>query len=88
MSDSKKNRSRGGGRLLDQVPVGRTYRVESVDDHSPCALRLNALGFLPGREVRLAREAPLGDPIAVDLGGARVGLRRSDARAVRVCHVD
>jgi len=58
--------------------------VESVDEDCPFLIRLCSLGFLPGRKVRLARVAPLGDPIAVDLCGQRIGLRRMEARAVRI----
>ncbi len=74
----------GGAGFLDELPKGWEGMIDSVDDASLSGLRLGSLGFLPGRQLRLARVAPMGDPIAVDIGGQRVGLRRADARAVRL----
>ncbi|MGE9290108.1 MAG: FeoA family protein [Puniceicoccales bacterium] len=69
---------------LDQLPLGYECEISSVDDACPSATRLSSLGFLPGQILRLARVAPLGDPIAVDLGGQRIGLRKVEARAIRI----
>lgn len=71
-------------RSLDQLPLGYECEIGRVDEASPSAVRLSSLGFLPGQILRLARVAPLGDPIAVDLGGQRIGLRKVEARAVLV----
>ena len=46
--------------------------------------RLMALGFLPGGEIRVVQVAPFGDPIAVELNGWRVSLRREEASLVEV----
>jgi len=47
--------------------------------------RLFSLGFFEGMHVRLLHEAPLGgDPIAVDIEGHMVALRRSDAAHIIV----
>lgn len=70
--------------FLDQLPRGWEGEIDSVDDGSLSGLRLGALGFLPGRLLKLVKVAPMGDPIAVDIGGQRVGLRRADARVVRL----
>ncbi len=71
-------------RSLDQLGVGCVATVAGVDDDSVSSARLGVLGFLPGRLLKLARTAPLGDPIAVDINGSRIGLRRADARSIRV----
>ena len=75
---------REGFESLDRLPVGCECCIESVDYGCPSALRLCSLGFLPGRRLRLARVAPLGDPIAVDVCGQRICLRKLEARAVKV----
>tara|TARA_R100000027_G_scaffold32582_1_gene23866 strand:- start:5265 stop:5552 length:288 start_codon:yes stop_codon:yes gene_type:complete len=73
-----------GLRSLDQLPLGYECEIHSVDHRSASAVRLSYLGFLPGQILRLARVAPLGDPIAVDLGGQRIGLRKIEAQAVQI----
>jgi len=43
-----------------------------------------ALGFIPGRMVRVTRLAPLGDPISVELDGQEISLRRSEAAIIHI----
>lgn len=69
---------------LDQLSLGSECCIKSIDEANPSAARLFSLGFLPGQMLRLARVAPLGDPIAVDVRGQRIGLRREEARAIRI----
>jgi ferrous iron transport protein A len=42
------------------------------------------MGFVPGAEVTVIREAPLGDPIEYRIKGTAVALRRKDADTVLV----
>jgi len=72
----------GATRSLDSLPPGGVGRIRCVTDTGLSGVRLGILGFLPGRCLRLAKAAPFGDPIAVDINGARVGLRLSEARTV------
>jgi Fe2+ transport system protein FeoA len=41
-----------------------------------------ALGFIPGRLVKVTRLAPLGDPLSVELDGQEISLRRSEAAII------
>ena len=43
-----------------------------------------ALGLMPGVVVKLARVAPLGDPIAIEFRDQCVSLRRREAGGVEV----
>ena len=70
--------------MLSQGEPGREYEVRAVAGDGPLAQRLLAMGFLPGVHVRVVGVAPFGDPIAVELDGWRVSLRRSEAAAVIV----
>ena len=69
-------------RSLDCLPLGAIGKICRVKDTGTSGIRLGFLGFIPGRILRLARTAPLGDPIAVDINGSRIGLRRSEARSI------
>lgn len=48
------------------------------------ARRLMELGLMPGVEVRFVKSAPLGDPIALEVEGRHLSLRRSDAAQITV----
>ncbi|MEE2657725.1 MAG: ferrous iron transport protein A [Candidatus Latescibacterota bacterium] len=46
------------------------------------SLRLRELGLLPGTRVRVLRT---GSRLVIQIGEARLALRRADAAAIRVC---
>ncbi len=46
--------------------------------------RLRDLGFVTGTSLEVVRAAPLGDPIEVEIRGARLCLRRSSAAGLCV----
>jgi Fe2+ transport system protein FeoA len=69
---------------LSQVPIGSAVRV--VDIHGTDALqqRIMEMGILPGVEVKVLRQAPLGDPIEVRILGYNLSLRRDEAAHIEV----
>lgn len=67
---------------LDCLPVGGVGRIRRIKDTGLPGIRLGILGFLPGQILRLAKTAPLGDPIAVDINGTRIGIRLAEARSI------
>ena len=69
---------------LDQINKDGTFRVTKVNCENESVARLMAMGLLPGHEVRLTHEAPLGDPIAVVCQGCHMSLRLKDAAEVEV----
>jgi ferrous iron transport protein A len=69
---------------LDQLPLGESASVSSVEASSAMAQRLEDLGFVPGTRVTARRRAPLGNPRVYELRGSQLCLRDSEARAVRV----
>lgn len=69
---------------LNQLRPGDSATIESVDDHDEASRRILALGFVPGSIVRVVRCAPLGDPVELEVGGSRFGLRRSESTWIRV----
>ena len=69
---------------LAELERDRPGEIIRVDGEGSLVQRLMALGFLPGGEVRVVQVAPLGDPIAVELNGWRVSLRREEASLIEV----
>jgi len=46
--------------------------------------RLLSLGLTPGTEFTVARDAPLGDPVQINLRGFRLSVRRAEAAELLV----
>lgn len=69
---------------LSQIKRNGKFRVTKVNPDNESVSRLMSLGLLPGQEIRLTHEAPLGDPIAVTFGGCHISVRLSDAAEVEV----
>lgn len=69
---------------MGELKKGQVGRIISVEgDH---AQRLMEMGFLEGTRIELLHEAPWsGDPIAINIRGSLIALRRTEADAVRVC---
>jgi Fe2+ transport system protein FeoA len=69
---------------LDQIKKDGRFRVKALDCDNECIARLMYMGLLPGQEIRLVHEAPLGDPIAIEFNGCQMSLRIADAAFVEV----
>jgi ferrous iron transport protein A len=69
---------------LDQLRVGARAAVQQVLGFDDIALRLMEMGLTPGVEIAVVGEAPLGDPLELELRGYRLSVRRSEARRVEV----
>lgn len=59
-------------------------KIVAIHGEDERAVRLHALGFLPGRKVRHRNTAPLGDPLAFELEGHKVSLRSAEAACVEI----
>ena len=69
---------------LDRVAVGQAVRVSDVDGGDDTALRLLEMGLTPGVGVRVVSQAPLGDPVELEVRGYRLSIRRCEAARVSV----
>ncbi len=71
-------------KTLADLKVGEEARVTNVGCERGIARRLMEMGLLPGTVVRVARVAPLGDPIELRLRSYSLSIRSVEARAVTV----
>ncbi|MBS2039461.1 ferrous iron transport protein A [bacterium] len=69
-------------RTLAQLPLNHTAVVESINGPQPFVRRLLSLGVSPGCQVRVVRQAPLGDPLQVEIGRLQLAIRRLEAGQV------
>ncbi len=70
--------------VLDQLGVGDRARVSGILGADEVSMRLMEMGLVPGTEVILVGQAPLGDPLELELRGYRLSVRRSEAARVQI----
>jgi len=81
-------RPNSGTMKLSEASVGRSYVVVRVEGPAIVRRRLMDLGLLPRTELKVVRQAPLSDPIEVEVKGYSLSVRRSEARFVEVEEAD
>lgn len=69
---------------LSELEPGTEATVDRVAGRGRLRRRLLEMGFTEGAHVRVAREAPLRDPVDYEIRGYHVSLRRSEASLVWV----
>jgi len=68
---------------LDTLKIGQTATIQSFKD-SFLSLKLIEMGCLPGETVKLTNIAPFGDPIAIEVSGYLLSLRKEEASTVEI----
>jgi ferrous iron transport protein A len=68
---------------LSKLRAGQAGVIRRLGDH-PIANKLLEMGCLPGEMVRVRRIAPLGDPMAIEILGYELALRKDEAEAIEV----
>lgn len=66
---------------LSELKQGAVGIVKEFTDLE-MSVKLMEMGCLPGEEITVARVAPLGDPIAVNVSGYQLSLRKFEASTV------
>ncbi|NMB40350.1 MAG: ferrous iron transport protein A [Firmicutes bacterium] len=61
---------------LSRLLPGRCGIVKSLESEGPDRRRLLDLGLVPGTVVEAIRKSPAGDPVAYQIRGAVIALRR------------
>lgn len=69
---------------LDELPVGSRVRVVEIKGSGKHQRRMLDMGFVPGAQVTVIREAPLGDPTEYRVKGTSIALRQIDAHSILV----
>lgn len=69
---------------LRDLKPGQTGRVTAVGAEGAMKRRIMDMGVTPGVEIRVIKTAPLGDPIAVNVRGYELSLRKDEAARIRI----
>ena len=66
---------------LSELKQGAIGIVKEFTDLE-MSVKLMEMGCLPGEKISIARVAPLGDPIAVNVSGYQLSLRKFEASTI------
>jgi ferrous iron transport protein A len=69
---------------LDEMKPGHVGEIVDVTADGILGQRLMDMGFIPGTQIRVIRNAPLIDPIEIAMKGYHISLRHSEAKGVEV----
>lgn len=66
---------------LSDLEPGKMGIVKEFTDLE-MSIKLMEMGCLPGEKITVSRVAPLGDPIAVNVSGYQLSLRKFEASTI------
>ncbi len=69
---------------LDELKPGQECQILNIFLEGEEMHRFLDLGFIPGNEVKVIRNAPLLDPFDIKIGSSQIAVRRSEAAFVEV----
>ena len=69
---------------LDDIKPGSACIIKKLIASGKLGQRLVDMGVYPGLSLRVIRNAPLGDPMEVELDGYYLTLRHEEAKFVEV----
>jgi ferrous iron transport protein A len=64
---------------LAQICLGQSVIIDAIEGDDAIGQRLLEMGLLEGEEVYVLAQAPLGDPMEIQVRDSRLSLRRSEA---------
>lgn len=66
---------------LAQAKIGQEHVVSAISE-STLSSKLMELGLIPGCKIKVLYTAPFGDPIAIDVSGFTLSLRKDEAALI------
>jgi ferrous iron transport protein A len=68
-------------KTLDKMKVGESGTIIALT-RQELVLKLIEMGCFPGEKITLTKIAPLGDPIAIEISGYELSMRKDEASTV------
>lgn len=68
---------------LSELKKGEWAVIDDICDECTC-LKLIEMGCLPGERVCVKMCAPFRDPIAIEVAGNLISLRKAEAKNIRI----
>lgn len=66
---------------LDTLKLGQSATIQEFTDDF-LSLKFIEMGCLPGEKIKLTNIAPFGDPIAIEVSGYLLSLRKQEAATI------
>lgn len=71
-------------RTLRDIEIGNTATIKKIHGTGALKRRFMDMGITKGVEVYFRKEAPLGDPIEINVLGYELTIRKNDAELIEV----
>ncbi len=68
---------------LDHLKLNQSVIIQGLTENGLTS-KLVDMGLYPGKSVKVVFKAPFGDPIAIDIDGYTLSLRKEEASLVEV----
>lgn len=69
---------------LDKLPLDFYGKINNIRCNSNTKRRLLDLGLINGTKIKPVLENPMGDPIAYEIRGSIIALRKEDSKLIDV----
>lgn len=69
---------------LFDMKENQVAAISEIENNFPLSRRLLDMGFVTGQDIKCMNIAAFGSPIAYNLRGCKVALRKKDAQRVEV----
>lgn len=69
---------------LNDLKEGNSCVIKKIGGDKKIVQKFLDMGFVPNSELKVVRNAPLFDPIEVNLKGYNIAIRRSEAANIQV----
>lgn len=69
---------------LKDAQVGKSYKVLKIVGKGPLKRRIMDMGITKGIEIFVRKQAPLGDPIQINLRNYELSLRKADGQMIEI----
>lgn len=69
---------------MDQLPLNCSGRIININMDNLLKKKLTDMGLIKGTVFKVEGQAPLGDPIRINLRGYNLAIRKSEAKNILV----
>ena len=73
---------------LNDIEIGKWAKITAVGGEGVLRRHFLDMGVIPGRDVKIVKYAPMGDPIELMIHGYELTLRLDDAAKIEVVPID
>ena len=69
---------------LDKLDINKYAKISTLNCNGPLRRRLLDLGLVNGTNIKAILKSPMGDPIAYEVRGTTIALRKEDSKHIQI----